>query len=164
MAMPNITGNVIATGFNCHVRVGENPSAAEPVAFVTSFQANEDFQVQEATVLGNLGPVSIDPQGYNCSITLASFVPAKKLLDGTQQYEDGGKKCIMDYMPTRATFMDSASINKIAYMDFYNRKAGKILAAFEGVIVSSEGIQAEGNTYVRSNVQMRALSKNDPPR
>jgi hypothetical protein len=160
MATPNVTGTVIATGYNCHVRAGTNASDAQPIAFVTSFQVTEDFQAQEAVVIGLLGPVSIDPQGYNCSIQLGSFVPAKKLVAGTQQYEDGGKKAIMDYIPTRAQYMDAGAISKIAYMDFYNKREAKVLASFEGVLITSDGITAEGNTYVRSNVQMRALSKN----
>lgn len=161
MALPNITGEIIAQGYNCHVRVGTNASDAESIALVTSFQANEDFQVQEATCIGNLGPVALDPQGYNCSLTIDGFLPFKKTLDGAQQYADGGKKALMDYIPTRAKFMEAGAIQKIAYVDFYNRKAGKVLAAFEGVLITSDGINVEGNSYARNNVQMRALSKVD---
>ncbi len=91
MALPNITGAIIATGYNCQVRVGSNASDAQPIALVTNFQATEDFQAQEATCIGNLGPVSIDPQGYTCTITIDGFLPAKKTIDGEQQYADGGK-------------------------------------------------------------------------
>ncbi len=160
MALPNISGAIIATGYNCHVRVGTNASDAQPIALVTSFQANEDFQVQEATCVGNLGPVSIDPQGYNCTISIDGFLPSKKTLDGAQQYADGGKKAMMDYVPTRAQFMDAGAIPKITYMDFYNKKDGKVLAAFEGVLISSDSINGEGNSYVRNGIQARALSKN----
>jgi hypothetical protein len=160
MALPNITGTIIATGYNCQFRVGTNAADAQPVALITSFQANEDFQAQEATCIGNLGPVAIDPQGYNCTITVDGFLPAKKTLDGAQQYADGGKKAIMDYIPTRAQYMEAGSIPKIAYADFYNKKDAKVLAAFEGVLISSNGISVEGNAYARNNVQMRALSKN----
>jgi hypothetical protein len=158
MATPNITGNVIARGFNCFVRVGKNASDAQKVAFVTSFQANEDFQVQEATVLGVLGPVALDPQGYSCSITCAGFIPAKRILKGTLQYEDGGKISLMDIMPSRAKFMDEGAVEKIAYLDFYNKKMGKVLAKFVGVIFTSNGMSGEGSQYVRHNVQLRALS------
>jgi hypothetical protein len=158
--LPNISGSIIALGFNCHVRVGTNAADAKPIALVTSFQANEDFQVQDAVCIGNLGPVSIDPQGYNCSGTIDGFLPDKKFLDGEQQYADGGKLAIMDYVPTRAQFMTAGALPKIRYMDFYNKKAGKVLAAFEGVLISSDGISVEGNSYAKNNVQFRALSKN----
>jgi hypothetical protein len=159
MALPNITGDIIAQGFNCQVRVGSNAADAQVIALVASFQANEEFQVQEATCIGNLGPVSLDPQGYNCTITLAGFVPSKRVLDNAIQYADGGKTSIMEYIPTRAKFMEPGAIQKIAYLEFYNKKSGTVLASFEGVIIASDGIQGEGNTYVRNNVQMRALSK-----
>jgi hypothetical protein len=157
--LPNITGAIIAMGYNCHVRVGTNAADAEPIALVSSFQANEDFQAQEAVCIGNLGPVSIDPQGYNCTITLDGFLPAKKKLDGAIQYADGGKKALMDYIPTRAQYMESGAIPKIAYLDFYNKKDGKVLAAFSGVLIASDGMSVEANAYARNNVQMRALSK-----
>ena len=159
MALPNITGAIIATGYNCQVRVGSNASDAQPIALVTNFQATEDFQAQEATCIGNLGPVSIDPQGYTCTITIDGFLPAKKTIDGEQQYADGGKRAIMDYIPTRAQFMESGAIPKIAYMDFYNNKDGKVLAAFEGVLITSDGVSVEGNSYAKNNVQARALNK-----
>lgn len=160
MGLPNISGSIIALGYNCHVRVGSNAADAEPIALVTSFNASEDFQAQEATCIGNLGPVSIDPQGYNCSITVDGFLPAKKTLDGVQQYADGGKRALMDYIPTRAQFMQSGALPKIAYLDFYNKRDSKILAAFEGVLVTNDGMSVDGNAYARNNVQMRALSKN----
>jgi hypothetical protein len=159
MPLPNVDGDIIAKGYDCHVRVGQNASDAEVVGFVTSYQANQDFQVQDAVVLGNLGPVSIDPQGYNCSITLACFVPSKGLVSGVQQYPDGGKISLMDIMPNRAKFMDDGALVKFPYLDFYNKKKGKVLDAFSGVIISNEGKSVEGNAYVRGNVQMRALEK-----
>ncbi|MDR1837629.1 MAG: hypothetical protein LBQ89_08230 [Treponema sp.] len=160
MALPNLTGTIIALGSNCHVRVGTNAADAENIALVASFQANEDFQVQDATCLGNLGPVSVDPQGYTCTVSLNGFLPSKRILDGEMQYPEGGKKAIMDYIPSRAQFMEAGAVPKIAYLDFYNRKAGKVLCAFEGVLITSNGVDAEGNAYVRNNVQMRALSWN----
>ena len=159
MGLPNITGSIIALGYNCQVRVGTNASDAQVIALVANFQANEDFQAQDATVLGHLGPVSIDPQGYNCSVTMDGFLPSKKILDGVQQYADGGSRAIMDFVPTRAQFMQPGAMPKIAYLDFYNRYEDKILAAFEGVLVANNGISSDANGYVRNNVQLRALSR-----
>jgi hypothetical protein len=161
MALPNIQDTIIATGYNCQVRIGTNSADAEHgvIAMVSSFQYTQDFQAQDATCIGNLGPVSIDPQGYMCTITLEGFLPAKKTLDDVIQYADGGKKAIMDHVPSRAQFMEGGAMPKIAYMDFYNKKEGKVLAAFEGVMITNEGSSVEGNSYVRNNVQMRALCK-----
>jgi hypothetical protein len=161
--LPNIEETIIATGYNCHVRVGQNAAdaASNIIGMATRFQANESFQLQEATCLGNLGPISLDPQGYTCSITVDSFLPAKRVMDGKQMYADGGKKAIMDYVPDRAKFMtEDGALPKIAYLDFYNKQSKTILCSFTGVVISDNGVTADANSYVNNNVQMRALSWN----
>jgi hypothetical protein len=161
MATANVTGTIITTGYNCQVHVKmEESSTIEAIALVASFQATEDFQAHETSVIGYLGPVSIDPQGYTCTITLDGFLPSKKILNDAIQYENGGKKAIADYIPTREKYMDAGAIPKFDYLDFYNKKEAKVLACFEGVLITSDGVNVEGNSYVRNNVQMRALSKN----
>jgi hypothetical protein len=158
MNTPNVTGTIIATGYNCQVRVGTDHSDAKPIALVASFQANEDFQVQEATCLGNLGPVSLDPQGYTCTITLDGFLPAKGKLNNVVQYAEGGDISIGDKIPEMKDFTEAAGLAKFKYLEFYNKREQKTIASFDGVLITSYGINAEGNSYVRNNVQMRALS------
>jgi hypothetical protein len=61
---PDIKGQAIARGYNCFVRVSKANDATSPsntIGYVTSFQATEDFGVQEAVCLGNLGPIALDP-------------------------------------------------------------------------------------------------------
>jgi len=157
MSLPNVTGVVVATGFNCHVRVGSSAIDAEPIAMVASFQANEDFETQKTTVVGHLGPVSVDPQGYTCTISLDGFLPSRRVLDGRRQYARGGGRAIMDYVPSRAQYMDAGAIPKIAYLDFFNRRSNTVLAAFRSVLVTGNGVNADGNGYVRNNVEMQAL-------
>ena len=159
MSLPNTTGAVIATGFNCQVRVGSSAADAASIAMVASFQANEDFQVQDAVCLGTLGPISVDPQGYTCALSLDGFLPSKRTITA-QQYPGGGAAAIMNHVPERARIMDTGSVYKIAYLDFSNRRDNTVLAAFTGVIVTSNGVNADGNAYVRNNVEMRALSWN----
>jgi hypothetical protein len=158
MGLPNLTGTIIAMGYNCHVRVGTNSGGAEEVGLVASFQATEDFQTQEAVVLGHLGPIAIDPQGYTCSITLDGFLPAKREIDA-EQYENSGSAAMTNFVKdvTREKLAQDGSITKMEYLDFYNRRGGIILAAFKGVVLSSYGVTAEANGYVRNNVQLRAL-------
>ena len=152
MGLPDATGSTIAMGFNCHVRIGENAEDAQSIALAASFQANEDFQVQDAIVLGHLGPVAIDPQGYTCTITVDGFLPSRRALQGNP--------AISQFMPSRASFMQKGGISdaKISYLDFWNKHEG-ILAAFRGVIPTNFGISADGNAYVRNNVQFRALER-----
>ena len=151
----NITGAIIALGHNCKVVV----DGVKTIALVASFQANEDFQVQDAICLNHLGPVSIDPQGYTCTITMDGFLPSMKEkinYNGTTF----GDEALMHNVPSRDTFMNG-STQKFAKIDFVGKDSdgGDVpLASFEGVIVTSNGISAEGNSYVKNNVQMRALS------
>jgi hypothetical protein len=55
------SGKVVVQGYNCLVRAGADTSSVKTIGYVTSFQATEDFHVQEAVCLGNLGPIAIDP-------------------------------------------------------------------------------------------------------
>ncbi|GHU24783.1 hypothetical protein FACS1894164_12240 [Spirochaetia bacterium] len=155
MGLPNTEKRTLATGYRCILRMGKSESLgkSDEVALVTSFDASEDFQVQDATVIGYLGPISIDPQGYTCSITIASLVPilSEQLYDGANQHY------VHQWLPYREDFMADNGMIKIPFMDFVDKTNGVVIAAFRGVIVTSAGTQAEGNTYIRSNVQMRAL-------
>ena len=158
MALPNVTGEIIAQGYNCQVRVGTNPMDAVPIALVASFQIAEDFEVQDSRCINHHGPISIDSMGYRCTATLDGFLPSKRTLNGQPPYAGGGDIAIMDLVPARAQFKDGRQ-PKIAYMDFFNKK-GAILATLRCVMITSNGIGVEGNSYVRNNVQMMALEQN----
>jgi hypothetical protein len=161
---PDIKGRTIARGYNCFVRVSKTADATSPsntIGYVTSFQATEDFGVQEAVCLGNLGPIAIDPQSYTCNIQIGAFIPAVKTnLTNAPAEGSLGATPLEDDIPSRADFMDdtNSAVERYSYLDFYDRKNGRIIAKFTGVLVTSNGVQAEGNSYVRHNVSMRALS------
>jgi hypothetical protein len=161
---PDIKGQAIAKGYNCFVRASKTDNATSPsstIGYVTSFQATEDFQVQEAVCLGNLGPVALDPQGYTCTIQIAAFIPAvKTALTNAPAAGAFTPTPLESDMPSRAGFMDdtNATVEKYSYLDFYDKKNNRTIAKFTGVLVTSNGVQGEGNAYVRHNVSMRALS------
>jgi hypothetical protein len=159
--MPNMEKRVVALGFDCIVRCGSSAAeaATNQLAFVARFEATENFQLGECGVLGYMGAVSIDPMNYNCQITMDGFVPNKREITAAQ-YEDGGKKTILDYIPSRQDFLASDGVYKIPYMDFYNENSSTIMASFTGAVFESSGMSASANEYVRNNVTMRALYKN----
>jgi hypothetical protein len=161
---PDIKGQSIARGYNCFVRVSKTDNATSPsntIGYVTSFQATEDFGVQEAVCLGNLGPIALDPQSYTCNIQIAAFIPAVKT-SLTNAPKAGSLEAtpLESDIPSREGFMDdtNATVEKYSYLDFYDKKNSRIIAKFTGVLVTSNGVQSEGNAYVRHNVSMRALS------
>jgi hypothetical protein len=124
MGLPYLSGRIIAEGYNCIVRAGASATDAQTIALVSSFQATEDFQVQEAVVLGNLGPIALDPQGYTCSITMDGFLPSRGVLGAGILRAEDGTTSITDVMAaqTRETFMNGTAV-KFEYLDFYNKHA-----------------------------------------
>ena len=155
------SGTVIAQGYNCFVRAKkESTDPLKTIGYVTSFQATEDFQVQEAVCLGNLGPIAVDPQGYTCNIQIAAFISSDTTsLTNAPKKDSDAVMALQDNIPDREDFMENASIEKFAYLEFFNKKnSTKPIAKFTGVLVTSNGVQSEGNAYVRHNVSMRALS------
>ncbi len=162
MALPHVSENIIAEGFRAFVRIGNSPSDAELVGFVESFTMNEDFQVQEARVLGQLMPIAIDAQGYSCTISLGGFVPSKKVYDrmkGGSAYSGYSlKNSLFTYAPDAKTMIDSETVVKYPYLDFVDcPKAKNIICSAEGIIVSNFSITAQGTGYIKANVSMRAL-------
>ena len=89
MPLPYVSENILAEGFRTYVRIGNSANDAKIVGFVESYSMNEDYQVQEARVLGQIMPISIDAQGYTCNISLSGFIPSKdvyeKIRSGTAQ-------------------------------------------------------------------------------
>jgi hypothetical protein len=156
------SGKIIAQGYNCFVRVRKDSETAElkTIGYVTSFQATEDFQVQEATVLGHLGAIAIDPQGYNCTIQIAAFISSDtaNMVNAPKADKDSAM-ALQENIPDREDFMGDGAVEKFAYLEFYNKKnPTKPIAKFTGAIITSNGVQSEGSSYVRHNVSMRALS------
>jgi hypothetical protein len=160
---PDTSGAVVAQGYNCFVRAKK--AATDPlktIGYVTSFQATEDFGVQEAVCLGNLGPVAIDPQSYTCTINIGAFITSDTTsLANAPKHGSDAVMALQENVPDREDFMGDGAVEKFAYMEFINKKnATTPIAKFTGVIITSNGVQSEGNAYVRSNVAMRALTWN----
>jgi hypothetical protein len=155
------SGTIIAQGYNCFVRAKKAESdPLKTIGYVTSFQANEDFGVQEAACLGNLGPVAIDPQTYTCTINIGTFITSDTAnMNNAPKHGSDAVMALQENVPARDDFMGDGAVEKFAYLEFINKKrSDKPICKFTGVIITSNGIQSEGNAYVRSNVAMRALS------
>jgi hypothetical protein len=155
------TGTIVAQGYNCFVRAKKADSdPLKTIGYVTSFQATEDFGVQEAVCLGNLGPIAIDPQSYTCNIQIAAFITSDTAnMNNAPKKDSDAAMALQENIPDREDFMGSGAVEKFSYLEFYNKKnSTKPICKFTGVIITSNGIQSEGSAYVRHNVSMRALS------
>lgn len=164
MPLPTSTAKIIASGAWVQVRVKEN-SADTPkvIGLCTDVSYNESFNLQEANVVGHLGPVSIDSQGYRCSIQIGVYVPENPGEgSASSKYADGGETTLGDLLPTRSDVMLNGKGKTFAYMDFYNKATGKVLNAFSHVIVSDDGARVGANAYVTNNITLQAMERTSP--
>lgn len=157
MPLPNITTKIIAGGQDCIIRIGDSSANPQAIGLVTSAQYTETFSTQKANCIGRYGPVSRDPQDYDCTINVGSFVPFLGSFNGQAQYPGSGDTSIRELIPTRRDIEASGKPKGFPYMDFYNKKGNKILASFSGVTVESYNMSINGNSYVADTIAMNAL-------
>lgn len=152
----NVIKQIIATGANVVVRVGRDSDSGDlEIGLASNVSYTENFQLQKANVIGYLGPLSIDSADYSCEITIGSFVPANRRMDSGDA--PGGATAFSEILPTRQTALDDGA--KFQYLEFYNKKTDTVLAAFSGIVVASAGMNVEGNTHAKQNIQLWALER-----
>ncbi|RLE46001.1 MAG: hypothetical protein DRJ31_10540 [Candidatus Methanomethylicota archaeon] len=116
---------------------------------------DEDWNIQQAGVLNHLGPISLDSQGYTCSITLSAFVPEAK----NTLYADGGEITIEDLLPYRDDVQLDGKGRNFDQLAFVNTATQKVIRSFTGVVVASNGEQVSPNAYVIENIRFLALKR-----
>jgi hypothetical protein len=162
MSLPNITTHTIATGASVQVKVGVNSDKPDTIlGLASNVSYQENYNLQDAVVLGVLGPVSIDPQGYSCEITIGSFVPAKLKMGG-DIYDSSITEAVLEKLPKRADIFATLKGKVFQSLEFFDKDSGPngtTLALFLGVVLSSQGMTIEGNTYAKANIQFRAVEK-----
>lgn len=150
------TTKIIASGAWVQVRIKEGD--ADPlmtVGLCTDASFNESFNLQEASVIGYLGPLSIDSQGYRCTIQIGTFVPE------TGDADIMGETTLKDLSVTRAIVQADGKGRTFAYLDFYNKATQEVVAAFKNVIVSDNGARISPNSYVTSNMSFMAMERTE---
>jgi len=129
------------------------------VGLASGCSYDEDWNIQQANVLNHLGPVSLDSQGYTCSITLSTFVPEKTMT----LYADGGEITIEDLLPTRDEVQVDGKGREYEQLVFQNTATQKVVRSFSGVVVASNGEQVSPNAYVTENMRFLALKRDRTP-
>jgi len=120
---------------------------------------DEDWNIQQANVLNHLGPISLDSQGYSCSISLTAFVPEKSIV----LYADGGEITIEDLLPNRDEVQRDGKGRGFDQMIFLNTSTQKVIRSFSGVVVASNGEQVSPNAYVTENMRFLAIKRDRTP-
>lgn len=127
------------------------------MGLVTGASYDEDWGVTPAKVLNHHGPIDYDSQDYSCRITLQAFVPEPSAV---APYPDGGAKAFVDMLPTRRSVQgNSGRPGMFGVLQFVSTSSSKVLAQFENVMVSSNGIQVAPNSFVTANIQLMAVER-----
>ena len=129
------------------------------VGLASGCSYDEDWNIQQANVLNHLGPISLDSQGYTCSITLSAFVPERTMT----LYAAGGEITIEDLLPTRAEVQEDGKGREYESLVFQNTATRKVIRSFSGVVVASNGEQVSPNAYVTENMRFLALRRDRTP-
>lgn len=158
MGLPTATTKIIAAGAWAQVRVKESDSGSPVViGLCTEATYDEDFNLQEANVLGLLGPASIDSQGYRCNIHIGAYIPENS--GDTTATPDGGTSPMDDMLKTRSDVMLDGKGKTFAYLDFYNKATSQVLKAFSHAIISRSGARLNPNSYLTSNIELMAIER-----
>jgi hypothetical protein len=103
MAKYKLSGDILAQGINCIVRIDtddESGSNPQEVGFVAEFNIRKNIALQRAEVLGEILPASLDPTSIQATITMRGFTPSKNLFgDGIDSVRGGGKFCMKSFNP-----------------------------------------------------------------
>lgn len=162
MPLPTATTKIIASGAWAQVRIKEKDGdTLKVVGLCSDVSYNESFNLQEANVVGHLGPASIDSQGYRCTIQIGAFIPEKNP-GPTTPTPDGGTATLDDLLPTRSSVMENGKGKTFSYMDFYNKATSTVMKAFSHVIISENGARINPNAYITNNISFMAIERTSP--
>jgi hypothetical protein len=146
---------MIAGGAWIQVLVKDEDGILKSIGLASGCSYDEDWAIQQANVLNHLGPVSLDSQGYTCTINMSAFVPEKKLI----LYADGGEITIEDLLPYRDDVQLDGKGKAFAQLLFMNTATNKVLRSFSEVVVASNGEQVSPNAYVTVNIRFMAIKR-----
>lgn len=163
MPLSHVGEDLFSTGKNVFVRVGNNPSDAQMIAFVKDYSIEEDFETQEARGIGQFSAFSIDAVAYHCNVKLSGFIPRKdiysKLRGTTAQMGYSLKKCLLDIVPKNREYIESGVITKIPYFDIIdNLKNPTIMKYVEGLTITHASFSGSAGAYSMFNLSMKGLT------
>lgn len=102
--------------------------------------------------------MSIDPQDYNLSITIGTFVQAKRVI-GNDTYQSDITQGLIENIPKRSELFTTSKGKVFQSLEFYDKDSKTTLARFIGCVLESTGMQIEGSQYAKANVQFQAIDR-----
>jgi len=148
---------LIAGGAWVRIKVLDSDGKWKAIGLASGCSYDEDWSIQPANVLGFLGPISYDSQGYSCSITLNSFIPEAP--ESLTILPDGGEITISQLLPTRDQVQVDGKGKQFDGMQFVNIATNQILNQFQDVILASNGTQVSPNSYLTANARFNSVKR-----
>jgi hypothetical protein len=150
---------LIAGGAWVRVYVTETSGGtAKQMGLASQVSYDEDWSLQPCNVIGKHGPISIDSQGYSCTINIGTFV-AETAPSSAAHSADGGEISLKDLIPNRSDVQTNGKGRTFANMQFINMSSSEIIASFNDVIVASNGASVTPNAYVTANMRFQTLER-----
>jgi hypothetical protein len=159
MAVPNASEKIIQQGYACNVVVYGADGVSKTLALVQNASYNEDFNVVGAQCLGFFGDVSLDAQGYKCTLTLGVFVALKPKDDITVPFLDGGNVTLQRFTKTRQEVALSGKGSVISQIDFVDLVSKTVYNSFSQCIITSNSGNIAPNAYVTANMQLMCIER-----
>lgn len=167
MAGYNIKGDVLAQGVNAYVfadLIDDSGSGAVLIGFVDNWSIRKTMNTQEARVVGEILPVSIDVTGIQTQVTLSGFVPSKNLVTsgiavrGAGGEVDGERLSLASFNPTDESFINGNVITKIAYLDVRDKRYGDaILACVRWLTPQTYSLQGNAQGYTKADLTLAGI-------
>ena len=161
----NVLGDLLAQGINCILRIDpddETGSSPQEVGLVSEATIRKNIGVQRAECIGEILPISLDPNSIQTTVTLRGFIPSKNLIDaGIESVRGGGKVSLKSFNPDDQKLIDTKVATKIPYMDLYDEKHKCIIGSTSWLIATSYGDSISGKGYVQADCTLEGIGYNN---
>jgi hypothetical protein len=159
MPLPNASEKLIQQGHSCNIVIYDAQGVKKTVGLVMNASYNEDFNVVPAQVLGFFGPISLDAQNYNCTITLGAYVPLRPKEEITVPYLDGGTTTLAQQLKTRSEVALTGKGTVLPQIDFVDIQTGVVYNSFNQAIITSNGTSIGAAAYVTQNISLTCIER-----
>jgi len=129
------------------------PEFTVDLSIASELTYDEDYHVNPAEVIGFLGPIAYDSQGYTCQLSMTLYVKRPSSADTTLPWDD-----IEKIFPLREQIIQDGALAENE-LRIYDIATFDILNAFEGCVLSTNGVQLRPNSYITRNARYYAVQR-----
>jgi hypothetical protein len=161
----NVLGDILAQGINCIARVDpddESGSNPQEIGLVSEATIRKNIGLQRAEVIGEILPISLDPNSIQTTVTMRGFLPSKNIIDaGLESIRGGGKVCLKSFNPDDEKLAETKVATKIPYFDLYDEKHKCIIGSTTWLTATSYSDSINGKGYVQADCSLEGIGYNN---